>query len=399
MPPKKNIKMDLSSFLADETFGAPTESWADDFDPSMIQNTNSTVDIGFDIPVNEPTIPENGPFTARISSFSADTTEQELKDFFVKGLYLSNPDTVIEDFYCPKDQDGNLKNFAFITFITKELLLDALALNDKPIHNKPVYVSVAKPSKNARQPRGSRFGGGRFEDDSMDWNGARGSRAPRERREEVQIDWDSARGGKVPPTRGPREFREPRGPRPPRDDNFDWGARGSMVQSENPEFRAPREPREPRASRAPREDTFDWGGARGSLTQPEVQERQFRGPPREKREPKDDSFDWNGARGSLAQPEVKKTFKPKTDDFEWGARGSMLKKQTATPAAKVDKKETPKPVGPQKSVFSVLQTEDDEDEDDEEEKPTTTASKKTDDDIVKATSNLSLDDEDGWTQV
>lgn len=398
MPPKKNIKMDLSSFLADETFGSATDSWADDFDPSMIQNTNSTVDIGFDIPVNEPAIPENGPFTARISSFSADTTEEELRDFFIKGLYLSNPDTVIEDFYCPKDPDGNLKNFAFITFITKELLIDALALNDKPIHNKPVYVSVAKPSKNARQPRGSRFGGGRFEDDSMDWNGARGARTPRERREEVQIDWDSARGGKMPPPRGPREFRESRGPRPPRDDNFDWGARGSKTQPETPEFRALREPREPREPRAPKEDSFDWGGARGSLTQPEVPERQSRGPPREKREPKDDSFDWNVARGSLVQPEVKKTYKPKTDDFEWGARGSMLKKPTTISTTKVEKKETSKHDGPKKSVFSVLQTEDD-DEDEDEEKSTTATSTKLDDNIVKATSNLSLGDEDGWTQV
>lgn len=127
MPPKKNVKMDLSSFLADDTFGSATDSWADEFDPSMIQNPSSTIDIGFELPSSEPVIPEQPPYTARIASFPDGTTEDDLRNFFVEGLKLAEPEKAIEDFYCPKDLDGSLKPFAFITFVTRELLVAALA--------------------------------------------------------------------------------------------------------------------------------------------------------------------------------------------------------------------------------------------------------------------------------
>lgn len=414
MAPKKEVKkMDLSSFLADDTFGSANGSWADDFDPTMIQNPSSSIDIGFQLPSNEPVFPDEPPFTARIASFPDGTTEDELRNFFVNGLKLDNPGAVIEDFYCPKDREGNLKPFAFITFISRELLVDAIALNDQPIHNKPVYVSVAKPSKKERGPaRNSRYNQG---ESDMDWNGARGARTQREpRREHVQIDWDSARSSRTVPVRDgeERQFRGPPRERraAPREDSFDWGAaRGSQTQPEIQErersFRGPK--REPREPREPREDSFDWGAARGSQVQPEPQEREktFRTPKREPKEPKEDTFDWGAARGSLLQKEQpRKTFKPKAkeDTFEWGTRGSMLKKeqtklQTQTPT-KTEKKESTVD-GPKKSMFSVLQTEDDEDEDEEQEESkasTTTEKTETSANLVKATTDLSLED-DGWT--
>ena len=347
MPPKKNVKMDLSSFLADDTFGSATDSWADEFDPSMIQNPSSTIDIGFELPSSEPVIPEQPPYTARIASFPDGTTEDDLRNFFVEGLKLAEPEKAIEDFYCPKDLDGSLKPFAFITFVTRELLVAALALNDQPIHNRAVYVSVAKPSKRERRSnqewgsaRGSRPG--HFEDEAdIDWSGARGGRSQREpyqrdsfqrepRREEVEINWDGARGGREPPVRDDdRSFRGP-----------------------------PRERTGP-----PREDNFNWGAARGSQTQPEVQERHFRSAPRERHaEPKDDSFNWGAARGSLLNTEPRRTYQPpKPDNLDWEAKGSMLNKEKAQakPQPKTEKKESTID-GPKKSMFSVLQDEDED---------------------------------------
>lgn len=424
MPPKKNVKMDLSSFLADDTFGSATDSWADEFDPSMIQNPSSTIDIGFELPSSEPVIPEQPPYTARIASFPDGTTEDDLRNFFVEGLKLAEPEKAIEDFYCPKDLDGSLKPFAFITFVTRELLVAALALNDQPIHNRAVYVSVAKPSKRERRSnqewgsaRGSRPG--HFEDEAdIDWSGARGGRSQREpyqrdsfqrepRREEVEINWDGARGGREPPVRDDdRSFRGPsRERRPlPRDEDFNWGsARGSQTQPEVQErsFRGP--PRE--RTGPPREDNFNWGAARGSQTQPEVQERHFRSAPRERHaEPKDDSFNWGAARGSLLNTEPRRTYqKPKPDNLDWEAKGSMLNKEKAQakPQPKTEKKESTID-GPKKSMFSVLQDEDednvDENEDKEEkEKDTNSDSKDQTDEIAKSTAELSLNDESGWT--
>ena len=395
MAPKKNVKMDLSTFLSDDTFGTQTDSWADEFDPSMLQNTNSTIDIGFNLPTQEPEIPEDGPFTARISAFPDYCTEDDLRNFFIDGLHLANPDQFIEDFRCPRERDGSLKNFAFITFATKELLLEALELNDKPIHNKPVYVSVAKPSKNAREPRGSRYGS-RFGDEDLDW-GARGSMSaqPRRRREDIDLDWGSARSGMSQPSMERREFRGPPRERAPREENLDWSARGTLQQNEpeRREFRGP--PRE----RAPREENLDWG-ARGTLQQNEPERREYRAP-RKERAPKEDDLDWSALRGSkLQQQPVRRSFKPKTDDFEWGARGSMLKEQEKKRSSQPEKKETPVD-GPKKSIYSVLANEDSDEEDEEEgeKQQQQKEAKDSSEEITQATSNLHIGDEAGWTRI
>ncbi|TID22529.1 hypothetical protein CANINC_003304 [Pichia inconspicua] len=346
----KNVKMDLSSFLADDTFGGSTDSWADDFDPTVLENNGGTIDLGFTIPSQEASIPENPPYTARIASFPQQTTQEDIKDFFWNNLALIDQD--VEDFYCPKDADGSLKNFAFITFSSRELLIDALTLNDQPIHGKPVYVSAAKPSKNQRAPRQSRFDSS---NDDFEWGSAKGSRIARE----------------------PRESRFSA-----RNEDFEWGAaRGSKAQPEPQQrsFRENREPREPKEPRAPRNDDFEWGAARGSKVQPEPQQKPFR-ENKEQRKPKP----------------------AKVDDFEWGSRGSMLEKGTKKPASSTTstgstKTKSEQPVvGPKRSLFSVLQTEDDDENDDNEEEQNDEKSSNVED-ITKAATELSLEEENGWT--
>ena len=425
MPPKKNtVKMDLNAFLADDTYGSAADSWADDFDPSML-NPSSTVDLGINLLPKEPEIPDRPPYTARIASFPDGTPAEDIRNFFVDGLKLSNPDAVIEDFYCPKDFEGNMKHFAFITFTTRELLVDALALNQHPLDGKPVTVGVAHPPKNDRAPRGQRS-----YDDNLDWGSARGSaqqrdfdsrgfRPPRERREPMDenLDWGAARGTVQQKEFDSREFRgPPRERRPPMDENLDWGAgRGSAIQKEF-EPRQFRERGPPRERREPAQDDFDWGAGRGSAVQKDFEPRQFRerGPPRERKAPAQDDFDWGAARGSAVQKEFeprqyRERGPPKekkaapADNLEWGARGSMLKAKQAKQAAKpaqTKPAEQKKAAfdGPKQSMYSVLATEDDEEEEEEQEAKEETTEDKTVDEVTASTSKLTVEG-DGWTPV
>ena len=358
MPPKKNnVKMDLSSFL--DNFGEAEDSWADEFDPSMLETNNSSVDVGvsIDIPNKEPEIPDAPPYTARISSLPDGVEEFEIKDFFAKGLKVSNIDSVLDDFYCPRDHDGNMKHFAFITFNSRELLVDALELNQKAIKNRPVTVGVAHPSKKERVPRGNR----RYEDDnSLDWGAARGSATPRE------FNPSSFR------TSGPPRERRREEP------DFDWGAaRGTATPKEfNPNsFRSSGPPRERKTQPA---DEFNWGAVRGTATPKEFNPNSFRssGPPKERK----------------AQP---------ADDFEWGARGSLLKQKTeeaqkkaaAKPETNNNKAESVVTNGPQKSMFSVLQNDEEDDEEEVQEEQN-----KDVDEVTKSTAKLSVEG-DEWTVV
>ena len=430
MPPKKNnVKMDLSSFL--DNFGEAEDSWADEFDPSMLETNNSSVDVGvsIDIPNKEPEIPDAPPYTARISSLPDGVEEFEIKDFFAKGLKVSNIDSVLDDFYCPRDHDGNMKHFAFITFNSRELLVDALELNQKAIKNRPVTVGVAHPSKKERAPRGNR----RYEDDnSLDWGAARGSATPREfnpssfrtsgpprerRREEPDFDWGAARGTATPKEFNPNSFRTSGPPRERKTqpaDDFNWGAvRGTATPKEfNPNsFRSSGPPRERKTQPA---DEFNWGAARGTATPKEFNPNSFRssGPPRERKTQPADEFNWGAVRGTATPKEFnpnsfRSSGPPKerkaqpADDFEWGARGSLLKQKTeeaqkkaaAKPKTNNNKSENVVTNGPQKSMFSVLQNEEEDDEEEVQEEQN-----KDVDEVTKSTAKLSVEG-DEWTVV
>ena len=429
MPPKKNnVKMDLSSFL--DNFGEAEDSWADEFDPSMLETNNSSVDVGvsIEIPNKETEIPDAPPYTARISSLPDGVEEFEIKDFFAKGLKVSNIDSVLDDFYCPRDHDGNMKHFAFITFNSRELLVDALELNQKAIKNRPVTVGVAHPSKKERAPRGNR----RYEDDnSLDWGAARGSATPREfnpssfrtsgpprerRREEPDFDWGAARGTATPKEFNPNSFRTSGPPRERRreEPDFDWGAaRGTATPKEfNPNsFRTSGPPRERKTQPA---DDFNWGAVRGTATPKEFNPNSFRssGPPRERKTQPADEFNWGAARGTATPKEFnpnsfRSSGPPKerkaqpADDFEWGARGSLLKQKTeeaqkkaaAKPKTNNNKSENVVTNGPQKSMFSVLQNDEEEDEEEVQEEQN-----KDVDEVTKSTAKLSVEG-DEWTVV
>lgn len=362
-PPKKTTqKMDLASFLADDTLDGDGDSWGGDYTPESIATQGNVLDIGSDIQVGA--LPDQPPYTAKISNFPGNSTEESLEDFFIKGMAITNPVDDIESFRAPRDQLGELRGFAFITFTTRDLLEKALTLNDRFIESSKVYVSVATPPKNDRRPR---------RDDSFDFAGARGSF-------QQQSSSSSSFGGSSRfGSDRERDGGEDRERRPRREENFDFaGVRGSMQQQQQPvrreRFGGDREERRPR-----REENFDFAGVRGSLQQQEpVRDREhFRGGEqreREERKPRreEPALDFTAIRGSMQQkePEHRPTFvrKPKRDDgldFS-GIRGTAVQQSPASGHSKrapVKKQEAAKKNdAPVASAFAMLALDDDDEE-------------------------------------
>lgn len=370
MPPKKNaIRMDLSSFLEDDTFN---DSWTtDEVDLNNItipiQNVAATNTISLDDfskstakkggnrfggggnldPAlrkerEEYPVPDFPPFKAIINNIPWDISEGGIQQWVEDGL---NKEGAVQEVMAPRNPENDrLKGMAFVTFHERGDLEKALTFSGTKLNDRTVYVSVAAPRNNF---------GGRSNFDDMDWSGARGSNfRGDDRREVAEPDWSSARGA---------NFRESRardsGPEP------DWSsARGSH-------FRESREPREPRES-GPEPD---WSAARGA----NFKEPKQRGP----------DIDWSSARGSKfgktarAEPAQKKTY----------SRRELTSQQKEP--------ETPKVV---KSAFSVLSTEDD-DEEEEEEQPVQQKSTEDEDvqEIEKATAELDIEqgDNEEWETV
>ncbi|GME74199.1 unnamed protein product [[Candida] boidinii] len=324
MPPKKGVKMDLGSFLADDSYG---DSWADDdFDVSSLAvPTKSTGQSGrggapgFGVPSasygapSEPAferkeypIPDAPPYTARFSNLPWDTNEEEVHDFIAEQLSIAEPLQDILRLKAPTDRaTGRLRGFAFVTFSTRELLEEALKLNGSHFHDRSYYVSVAAPDDDRNSGRGSRFGG----PSDSDWGAVRGEHAQgvfrgddrpprRDRREEPDLDWGFAREN-VDQVTNPRpiedrqhSFRrgdrhgEEQGDRPPRrerreEPELDWGsARETVDQASNPRpiedrqhsFRRGDRHGEEQGDRPPRrerreEPELDWGSARETVDQ------------------------------------------------------------------------------------------------------------------------------------
>ncbi|SCU87420.1 LADA_0E03906g1_1 [Lachancea dasiensis] len=367
VPPKKSVKMDLNSFLNDESFG---ESWAEDevdlekinipiqgaklggrpgldsmgglggglgggkgsrLDPALAPERSERVQ--YDIP-NYP------PYRAVINNLPWDVAEEGIKAWVEDGL---NRPGAVQDVAAPRDynEPSRLKGFAFVTLCDREALEASLRFNATKLNERTVYVSVAAPNKGGFRG-GDRMGGG-FDD--MDWGAARGSNFQgSERREDPDLDWGQARGSGFQASADRRPRRE--------DPDLDWGqARGSGFQAS-----AERRPRteeanldwgsargsgfQASAERKPRreEPDLDWGSARGSG----FQER----PARLERKPRDEpELDWNSARGAkFGQPRAS----PRTTQ----TRNAKASPATAT-------QETPKI---QKSSYDILSAEDDDEE-------------------------------------
>lgn len=352
--PKKNVrKMDLGSFLNDESVGGGL--WAD----AEVDMSSIGVPVGGSsgAPVLRSTefseqyarrdreeipIPDAPPYKARVGNLPYDATEQALTRFFEDRLQARD---IVTEVKLPLDNmTGKPKGFAFVTFSERAALEEALNLTMSEFNGRKMYVNVAAPQKT--------------DVFDLDWRLARGppggGRRDRER-EEVDLDWGAARSSG--PVGGGGRDRGPRGPRREEPD-LDWGAaRGSGALP-------PREPRERRAR--PDEPELDWGSARnasGPL------------PPRERKPRRDEpELDWGAARGSGGPlpPRERLNRKPREDNLDWN-RGATKKKDEKEfdwkrgQALEPRKKETPKKkeeavAGPQKSLYDVLSVDDDEDD-------------------------------------
>ncbi|AJW17095.1 Tif3p [Saccharomyces cerevisiae YJM1311] len=405
-PPKKTVKkMDLTSFLNDDTFGS---SWAEeDVDLNKItipietanantiplselahakNNSNNTRSGGFGGSFGgrsrldpalgggssdrreEYPVPDAPPYRAVINNIPWDITPEGVQAWVEDGLV--KPEAV-EEVVLPKNlrDPTRLKGNAFVTLKERADLVAVLKFNGTKLNERTVYVSVAAPRRGGgadvdwSSARGSNFqGDGREDAPDLDWGAARGSnfRGPRREREEVDIDWTAARGSNFQgSSRPPRRERE--------EVDIDWSAaRGSNFQSSS---RPPRRERE--------EPDIDWSAARGSNFQSSSR------PPRREREKEEPALDWGAARGAqFGKPQqTKNTYKDR----------SLTNKKTTDEQPKI-----------QKSVYDVLRTEDD-DEDEEAEKQNGDAKENKVDAAVEKlqdkTAQLTVEDGDDWEVV
>lgn len=412
-PPKKNVKMDLSSFLADDSFGG---SWADEevdissIGVSLDQPSYSTAapiggsgntatatsgGSGFasQAPVNEEfrrerkefPIPDQPPYRARVSNLPWETDEDGIVRHFEDRMQAQG---IISDVVLPKDREtGKLRGFAFVTFNEREILEESLNLSMSEFQGRKIYVNVAAPPKESegdwRSGRGGNASSRREPAVELDWGSARNSRAelPTRQRSNRNIESDQSNENNTP-TRAPRR-QEP---------ELDWGsARGAKIdlpprQRSNRNFNNNDEnnnatPRTPRRQ----EPELDWGSARSTRAELPVRERSKR------------NNSYNNKDSTTT------TQKPSEPEFDW-KRGQSLPsghRSTSTSTNKKDDKkeeQSSQQQGPQKSHFSVLDIEDEEDEEEHKEE---TQSKQTQvEDLTEKTADLSVhDDNDGWEVV
>ena len=377
-PPKKTVKMDLNSFLNDDTF---TSTWSeDDVDLNNIkipiENTSAntipleelmaarnanaaSTNNGFNQggrtgghldPAlggsrrvrEEYPVPNEPPYRAIINNIPWDISPEGVKAWVEDGL--EKPDSV-EDVDLPvsPSEPSRLKGMAFITLKEREDLVKTLTFNATKLNDRTVYVSVAAPRRG-----GFRSGGADF-----DWGAARGSNfeASGPRREEANLDWGAARGSNFQAARPPRERRE--------EPNLDWdAARGSNFRAQGP----PREKRE--------EPNLDWDAARGSNFKSQRA-------PREKTD--EPELDWGSARGSKFQ--------------DINNRPNNNRRNQAEEQKPVDEKNKI-----QKSAYDILR-DDDEDDEEEEQKPQTTTEVVEETTQKVADMSINDNDNDEWEVV
>lgn len=344
-PPKKTVKMDLNSFLNDDTFGS---SWAEeDVDLNKISipidnlkaNTVPLEELAaaknnssggnfrgsrldpalggsgrrdFSDRVEYP-VPDHPPYRAIINNIPWDISPEGVQAWVEDGLH--KPDAV-EEVDLPRSMKDptRLKGIAFVTLKERDGLVQTLTFNGTKLNERTVYVSVAAPRR-----EGFRGGG-----DDFDWNGARGSNYQSAGDSGPDLDWGSARGSQY-------EERKPRREEP----NLDWGAaRGSQFQ-EKPEYKE----RKPRRD----EPKLDWGAARGA----QFQEKDNR-------------------------------------------KSKSQKPASTEPAAEATKI--------QRSAFDVLSNEDDEDDEEEAVQESGKQDTKVSQ-LSEETANLSVQDKDEWETV
>ena len=406
-PPKKNVKMDLGSFLADDTFGGG--SWADEEvdlntigvsleTPSFAGSTaapignvgggNNTASAGsgfgsgsgsgfgndeFKRERKEFPIPDQPPYRARVSNLPWEVEESNVIRHFEDRMQAKD---IISDIVLPKDRDtGRLRGFAFVTFNDRALLEESLNLSMTEFQGRKIYVNVAAP------PKG----------EDGDWRAGRSGsnrRGGEDREPAPELDWGAARNSQaeLPPRQRSNRLGSGSGPsgesssssRPSRrqEAELDWGS------ARNSRDGLP--PQRERSNRTPRkqEPEFDWGAARNTKTSL---------PPRER-------LNRTGSNSG------KKSTEP---DFDW-KRGQSLPSRNVSRSSgnrkdvKKDEQQN-QPQKPQKSHFSVLNVEGEDEDEEEDEKKEVKESKQQIDNLQQATSKLTVsegqEDGEGWEVV
>lgn len=387
-PPKKSVKMDLGSFLADDSLGGG--SWADEeVDMSSIGVSLNTGSAPAPSHRSEETsqyqgyarddemrrerkefpIPDHPPFRARIGNLPWEVTESSLTRFFEDRMQAKD---IISDLKLPVDTaTGRLKGFGFVTFSEREILEEALNLSMTDFNGRKIFVNVAAPQ--------------RQDVFDMDWRSARGSNASG-RSEEPDLDWGSARGSRTLP---PRE-RSNRSDRPRREEpDLDWSSARGSVGSLPPRERSNRSDR-PRRE----EPELDWGSARGSVATLPPRQRSARSD-----RPKKDDFDWTSARGSGLGPSQGIDRKPRKQEpeLDW-KRGQALEPRSRANKQNTVEEEQKDEAKPKKSLYDVLAVDDESEEEEEEKKEL----KKEETGLEKTTAKLQIDDSkegEGWEVV
>lgn len=414
-PPKKTVKMDLNSFLNDDTFGS---SWAEeevDLNKitipieSLKANTIPLEELAaakhsgavggggnfrgsrldpalgggrreFGDRVEYP-VPDHPPYRAIINNIPWDISPEGVQAWVEDGLQKEGS---VEDVDLPRSMKDptRLKGIAFITLKERDDLVHTLTFNGTKLNERTVYVSVAAPRRDGFRggddfdwngARGSNFqSSGDAAGPDLDWGAARGSnyQERRERREEPNLDWGVARGSNYEERRERRE--EP---------NLDWSAaRGSQFQE-----------RGDRGERSERreEPNLDWSAARGS----QYQERKPR-----REEP---NLDWGAARGSQFRERKPRRDEPELD---WGAartgqaverkpRVNAARKTNAPAESAEDKPKI------QKSAFEVLSNDDDEEEEPQQQEKSVDEQKAPVDQLAQETGKLTVEDNGEWETV
>ncbi|KAJ3195727.1 hypothetical protein HK101_011239 [Irineochytrium annulatum] len=150
MPPKKKgIKMDLGSFLTDESLGSV--DWADDVDlptaPASASEYSSqqrdsrgysTSSYGGREPSGPVTFPTRPPYTAFIGNLSFEITDRDIETFF--------RELRIKTIRLVRDHDTDQpKGYGYCEFDDVDSLRAAVAMNGESVQGRNIRIDVSEP--------------------------------------------------------------------------------------------------------------------------------------------------------------------------------------------------------------------------------------------------------------
>lgn len=88
--------------------------------------------------LDDDTIPQNGPFSARVSNLPFDASDEDIDEFFMdRDIHLK------EMRLARDDQNDRLRGYGHIEFNTREDLISALMLPDAMIRNRRIRIELA----------------------------------------------------------------------------------------------------------------------------------------------------------------------------------------------------------------------------------------------------------------